>query len=483
MSFTGITSLRLSLPTLDKAVPETVDAMDHEVPMWKQEIERAAFKHHITGSWFAAIANALFALNDLIVIPEMAGRFLAVRLTVSTLVILALLMRKRMQVTSSQLIMLPFILISMENAYMWSFMDAALFHMHSLAYSVLFVGASMVVLWPYRSSLIVLAASGFMNWWFLQKNSHLTLQEIMANGGTLVSTVAVISTLMAHNRFRLTKREIVLRSRLKESNDQILEQKAIIEENHSNLMSSVHYSQNIQTATLPSDEELATSFKEVFVYFKPKDIVSGDFYWCKQLDGKSYIAVADCTGHGVPGALMSMLGSALLNKVIVDAGERSPARILDRLRQEVIGALRQHDGTGTKDGMDMALCVVDNERRTVVHAGAFNPLYIIRNGELIESKADRMPIGIHCGAQLEGFTETMHQLNAGDMCYMFSDGYVDQFGGANDKKFGRRRFKELLTSMAPLSMDIQKHKATSTLKSWQHNTSSVDDVLLFGFRL
>lgn len=482
MPFQAISSFRISIPAWI-STSRTVDAMDLEVPRWRQEVERYASRYHISGSWFAAVANLLFALNDVIVFPEMAGQFFVVRLAISVTIALALILRKRMQATSSQIAMLPFLLISMENAYMWSFMDKELFHMHSLAYAVLFVGASIVVLWPYRSSLLVLVASGIMNWWFLQKNSPLSLQEIMANGGTLVSTVAVISTIMAHNRFRLTKREIVLRSRLKASKKQVVQQKALIEKNHDELRSSVFYSQNIQLATLPSKEELAICFKDHFVLYKPKDIVSGDFYWCKKLGGRSYIAVADCTGHGVPGALMSMLGSALLNKVIVDAGERSPALILDRLRDEVINALRQNDGNGSKDGMDISLCVIDPNSRTITHAGAFNPLYIIRDGVLIDSKADRMPIGIYHGTQQECFSETEHQLQAGDMCYMFSDGFADQFGGGNGKKFGRRRFKELLCSMAPKPVHSQRADAEFALTSWQKDTPSVDDVLLLGFRV
>lgn len=446
---------------------------------WKPELQQTALRYHLTGSWIAAVLNLLFIFNDLLLIPEHTERFLFFRLAVSLCILLAIAIRRH--INPQQLVLVPFALISIENAYMWSFMEPELFRTHSLAYAVLFVGAAVIVLWPLRYSLFVLATSLIANYFFLLQ-SEMDINTIMVNGGTLVSSIAIISVFIIQRRYVLAKREIVLRLRLKASTDRVQAQKAIIEENHKALTSSIRYSQRIQEAMMPSSELIAECMSDSFIFFRPKDIVSGDFYWCRKEGEKVFVAAVDCTGHGVPGALMSMLGSALLNKIVVDEGEDDPARILGRLRAEVIEALKQNKDSGSHDGMDMALCVLDERDRTMKFAGAFNPMFLVRKGELLETKADRMPIGMYDQKHKAGFTAHQVELRSGDMIYLFSDGYADQFGGPKDRKFGKRRFKELLVSISNESMTAQRKKLAAALHAWQGGTDSVDDVLVIGFR-
>ena len=443
------------------------------------ELDRMAWRYHVTGAWVAALLNPLFILNDLAIIPEHWERFAGVRLAVSACIVFALLGRKWLGLSPRSFLLVPYLLISLENAYMWSFMGPELFRMHTLAYAVLFVGASMIAFWPLGWSLVVAVASLLANAWFLGQHSALAPADIMANGGTLLSCVVVISTLLSHNRWRLAKREVRLRLQLKASTEKERAQKELIEAAHNDLTDSIRYSQRIQQAVLPKDDVLGRQFREHFVLDRPRDIVSGDFHWCAQVGDRTIVAVADCTGHGVPGALMSILGSTLLKTIVLDQGEHRPATILDRLREELITALRGKDGLS--DGMDMAICVVDHAAGELRYAGAYNPLYRVRDGVLDQVDADRMPVGLHAG-NMTAFTEQVLDLRRGDMYYLCSDGLQDQFGGPDDRKFGRGRLKQLLTEVAHLSAPEQQRRVEGALQLWQQDHPSVDDILVLGFR-
>ena len=443
------------------------------------ELDRMAWRYHVTGAWVAALLNPLFILNDLAIIPEHWERFAGVRLAVSACIVFALLGRKWLGLSPRSFLLVPYLLISLENAYMWSFMGPELFRMHTLAYAVLFVGASMIAFWPLGWSLVVAVASLLANAWFLGQHSALAPADIMANGGTLLSCVVVISTLLSHNRWRLAKREVRLRLQLKASTEKERAQKELIEAAHNDLTDSIRYSQRIQQAVLPKDDVLGRQFREHFVLDRPRDIVSGDFHWCAQVGDRTIVAVADCTGHGVPGALMSILGSTLLKTIVLDQGEHRPATILDRLREELITALRGKDGLS--DGMDMAICAVHHTAGELRYAGAYNPLYRVRVGVLEQVDADRMPVGLHAG-NMTAFTEQVLDLRRGDMYYLCSDGLQDQFGGPDDRKFGRGRLKQLLTEVAHLSAPEQQRRVEGALQLWQQDHPSVDDILVLGFR-
>jgi hypothetical protein len=217
---------------------------------------------------------------------------------------------------------------------------------------------------------------------------------------------------------------------IKEKTADIVAQKEVIEEKNKDITDSINYAQKIQEAILPSDEEITNALPEHFVLFKPKDIVSGDFYWFSERDGKALIIAADCTGHGVPGAFMSMIGNSLLNEIVNEKGATQPAEILQKLKEGVIKSLSQTGEAGTqKDGMDIAMCGFDLENNEVEFSGAYNPLFRIRNGELEETRSDRMPIGIYADDGGKVFTNYTLKMEKGDVYYIFTDGFVDQFGG------------------------------------------------------
>jgi serine phosphatase RsbU (regulator of sigma subunit) len=269
-----------------------------------------------------------------------------------------------------------------------------------------------------------------------------------------------------------------------------------------NITASINYAKRIQQALLPSKELFKEAFPESFILYKPKDIVSGDFYWiasfnpygtesCNAADNPvTLVAVADCTGHGVPGALMSMLGMSFLSEIIQSCKknleEITSACILEQLRGKVKTALKQTGKTDeTKDGMDIALCVVDRSKNTLQYSGAFNPMFIIRNSdtspELIEIKPDRMPIGIYY-FEKENFTNNNIDLKPNDAIYLFSDGYVDQFGGVAYEKIKIKNFRQILLKIAKEPMAKQHEHLKNYFINWRNHHDQIDDVTVVGFR-
>ncbi len=273
---------------------------------------------------------------------------------------------------------------------------------------------------------------------------------------------------------------------LQAMNEEINTQMNVIEKKNINITSSIQYAQIIQRAVFPSLEKIEAYFEQYFVLFRPKDIVSGDFYYAK-LKGKNlFIAAADCTGHGVPGAFMSVLGISLLNEIITKGVLSKPNEILNELRIRIKKSLHQKGIKGqTQDGLDIAFCTIDLEKTVIQYAGAHSPLYVIRKHEtsfeLIEFKADLMPIGVHPKDE-KSFTNYEVQLLQGDTLYLFTDGYVSQTGGTNFETFKRKRFQEIIMKIQGLNLVEQKQILEQTLNDWQGNYDQVDDILIIGMR-
>jgi serine phosphatase RsbU (regulator of sigma subunit) len=244
---------------------------------------------------------------------------------------------------------------------------------------------------------------------------------------------------------------------------------------------SIHYALRIQTALLPT-LELFTEKIDHFVLYKPRDIVSGDFYWVAEIGPRIMIISADCTGHGVPGAFMSMLGVSFLNEIILNKGIVQPDQVINSLREEVIRALKQNNSESEiKDGMDICVCLLDPEKRSLQFAGALSPLWILSKGELTEIKGDKMPVAIH--ETMKPFTNHWIDLNKGDTFYIFSDGFVDQFGGPNQKKYLSRNFKITLGELQAKSMYEQGAALDRIFEEWRKDVEQIDDVTVIGVRV
>lgn len=265
---------------------------------------------------------------------------------------------------------------------------------------------------------------------------------------------------------------------------QLIEEKsAIIEDAYTSIRDSISYSKRIQNAILPTDAIVRSMFPESFILYKPKDIVSGDFYWFERWGNEILFAAVDCTGHGVPGAFMSIVGYNQLNEAVNVHGLAKPNLILNALNKGVSKALRQTDDEAVRDGMDIALCVYEPETRKLQFAGAYNPLWIVRGTEVIEVAADKQPIGAYPGQELKPFTLKELQLQPGDCLYLFSDGYADQFGGPNGKKFKYKKLQEVLKENASRDMTAQKNVLEEKFRQWMGSYEQVDDVLIIGIRV
>ena len=261
-------------------------------------------------------------------------------------------------------------------------------------------------------------------------------------------------------------------------------QKHIVEEKQKEILDSINYAQRIQYSLLASDSLLKQNLKDYVLFFKPKDVVSGDFYWGSKLSNDRFVLVtADSTGHGVPGAIMSMLNMSCLNEAINSEKLMEPADILNATRKKVISHLA-NDGSaeGGKDGMDCSLCVFDFENKILKVTAAHNPVWIVRETEVIEIKPDKMPVGKHDRQEVP-FTQHEIQLQIGDVVYTLTDGFPDQFGGEKGKKFMSKNLRELLAANAHLPMYEQKTLLETTFAQWKGDLEQVDDVTVIGVRI
>jgi tetratricopeptide (TPR) repeat protein len=269
----------------------------------------------------------------------------------------------------------------------------------------------------------------------------------------------------------------------RKTNLELADKNSLITEQKKEITDSIHYASRIQKAIMPDLELISHLLSDYFIYFKPRDIVSGDFYWTAEKNGKIIVAAADCTGHGVPGAFMSMLGLNMLNTIISESENLKVDEILNKLRSSIIQSLRQTGREGeNKDGMDLSLYILDPNELKLEFAGANNALFIVRNGELLETKADRMPIGIHVNSH-KPFTAHTIQLQKNDMIYTFSDGYQDQFGGPENKKFMSAKFKKLLAGICNEPVQKQSEILHQTITDWMKDTYQIDDMLVIGVRV
>jgi serine phosphatase RsbU (regulator of sigma subunit) len=259
-------------------------------------------------------------------------------------------------------------------------------------------------------------------------------------------------------------------------------QKGELELKDKDITDSLIYAQRIQEALLPSETYFRKHFEDSFILFKPKNIVSGDFYWIGEKNGNIFVVAADCTGHGVPGALMSMIGLEIVEKAINEENIEVPSQVLAVMNRGLEKTFSREKNIGTiiRDGMDIGLCVIDRKRKKVTYAGAFMPLYLIRSGSLSEIMPDKIIIGMNP----EGLPYTDHEIDLleNDIFYLFTDGYVDQFGGTENKKFMYRRFRYLLLTIHGFPVSDQKAILDENIKTWMGSTEQVDDMMVIGFR-
>ena len=291
-------------------------------------------------------------------------------------------------------------------------------------------------------------------------------QKIIIGGIIIVLILVIIFTYIIYSRLKITRQQKSI----------IEDQKKDVEEKNIEIMASISYAKRIQEAILPHKKLVEKYMKNSFILYIPKDIVSGDFYWMEHTEDTLLFAAVDCTGHGVPGAFMSIVGNNGLNKAVREQKIIQPSKILDSLNAHVVESLQQEGDKEVKDGMDISLCSLNFTNKMLEFSGAMNPLYIVRNNEIIQTKGDKQAIGL---ADKE-FTNHSIQLEEGDSIYSFTDGLPDQFGGPKGKKFTYKKMRELFIDIQKDSPEIRREKIKSSLKEWQGGEEQVDDICIIG---
>jgi len=305
----------------------------------------------------------------------------------------------------------------------------------------------------------------YKTWWFIAAM-------------VILGFIGIMSYIKVREQ-NLIKEKRILEEKVVERTAEVVQKSLEIEQKNKDITDSIRYAKRIQTAVLPPE----IPFENTFVFYRPKDIVSGDFYWLEIVGNKEMIAAVDCTGHGVPGAFLSILGNSMLTKIVREYGILKPAEILDRLDIEIINALHQKGVQGERivnDGMDLALMCYNKDTQILEYAGAYNPLFHIRNGELEEVKADRFPIGMTSVIESKKFTNHEIKIEKGDCFYIFSDGYADQFGGPEGTKLRKKHMKDLLVSYHKLPMKEQSIELENYITTWMGNYEQVDDIVVIG---
>lgn len=319
-----------------------------------------------------------------------------------------------------------------------------------------------------------------MEWNFLAIGplfNELTVLILM--GGLFAFSTHV---LLINKRTRLLRQDYKALKKKQEESKQVLLQRNLLQSRTKSIEESLKYAQRIQTAIFTTPKQLKEIFPDSFIYQKAKDIVSGDFYWARKINGKIIFSVADCTGHGVPGAFMSLIGIEFFRQIVVDKEILDPAAILNEMNSHFDQAFGNLDQLSLKDGIDLGCCAFDHKKQVLEYAGAFNPLYLVRNNAIMEVKGDRIIVGPNYGAQRGKFENRRVELQKDDVLYLFSDGYPDQFGGPEGKKFKYRRFRHLLMSIHKLPMREQRQKLEDHMKDWMGNLDQIDDQTVIGIR-
>ncbi len=427
-----------------------------------------------------SVLNILFAVSDYLTAPHFWVSFLVIRLIITSIFFSVYYFQEQLSIHPKWTLYIAYLGCIIENSYMYNVLDAPTLQKFTFAFITTFIGAGLFAIWNLRLSILAVIFSVILNAILFVLLSPLSLDEFLSNGAFLTLMVAICSIIPIHTRMSALVKEITYRFQLAAASN-------VIADKNKNILDSIAYAKRIQDAMLPNEKDWKSLDQDCFVFYQPKDIVSGDFYWLhhQEKDNGSvlHVAVGDCTGHGVPGALMSILGMSSIQEIYAQDGTYYPNQILDQLRKKITFNLKQTGEFGEqKDGMDLGLIHYFPEEKKLEFAGANTAVWIVRDHGLMVLKGDRMPIGIQYGPE-QTFTLQSLQLQPGDWIYLFTDGFVDQPGGEFGKKYLSKNFKSFLLSIHHLPAQEQKKSVEEEFQIWKKESEQMDDVLVFGLHV
>ncbi len=445
----------------------------------KSELEKRTGKYHLIACWVGIILNPIFLINDNQVLDPTEFNQIAIsKILVSLLLLMCIIYKDKFNISYKALGILPVCLICFFSSYMYSEVNSIdAFQMHSFSYTTLFLGAGMLCLWEVKISMVIFVFNLFfiMLWQYLY--GELSITEFFINGGAMTISASVFMIFLINIRYTLTLNNIRSEFGLKEA-------KEIIELKNEEITSSIKYAERIQKAILPPISVFKKHFENTFIFYLPKDIVSGDLYWFYETDNKVCFAVLDCTGHGVPGAFLTFIG----NNILIDAMKNlsnnlKSSEVLLFLHKEIQNRLNPYsENEQLKDAMDISLCIVDKNERSLCFSGAHNSLIIIRDNKLKHIKSSSIHIGDPL-TNIEDFKCETIRLDKGDQIYLYTDGFQDQFGGPKGRKFMSKRFRDLIHGLSEKPMKEQGEKIKKTFINWKDEEEQVDDVTVLGIKV
>ncbi len=427
-----------------------------------------------------SVLNILFAVSDYLTAPQFWVSFLVIRLIITSIFFSVYYFQGQLSIHPKWTLYIAYLGCIIENSYMYNVLDAPTLQKFTFAFITTFIGAGLFAIWNLRLSILAVIFSVLLNSVLFIFLSPLTLEEFLSNGAFLTLMVAICSIIPIHTRMSALVKEITYRFQLAAANH-------VIADKNKSIVDSIEYAKRIQDAMLPNEKDWNSLQQDYFVFYQPKDIVSGDFYWLnlqEKGDGSILnVAVGDCTGHGVPGALMSILGMSSIQEIYAQDDAYLPNQILNQLRKKITLNLKQTGEFGEqKDGMDLGLIHYFTKERKLEFAGANTAAWVVRGHEIIVLKGDRMPIGIQYGPE-QPFTLQSLPLREGDWIYLFTDGFVDQLGGEFGKKYLSKNFKTFLLSIHHLPSQEQKKRIEEEFQRWKKENDQMDDVLVFGLHI
>jgi serine phosphatase RsbU (regulator of sigma subunit) len=446
----------------------------------KIELTKLTQANHDLVIRVVTVLNILFSISDYFTAPNFWVSFLVIRVIITTIFFSVYYFQEQLAIHPKWTLYIAYLGCIIENSYMYNVLDAVTLQKFTFSFITTFIGAGLFAIWNLRLSIAAVIFSVVLNAFLFVLLSPLSLNEFLSNGAFLTLMVAIFSVIPIHTRMSALIKEITYRFQLASASN-------VIANKNKNILDSIEYAKRIQDAMLPAQKDLDALPFDYFVFYQPKDIVSGDFYWFNPLmQQESQVmiaAIGDCTGHGVPGALMSILGMSSMQEIYAKDELLPPHQILDQLRKKITTNLKQTGELGEqKDGMDLGLIHYFANERRLEFAGANLPVWIVRQDELIELKGDRFPIGIHYG-QEKPFTIQSINLEVGDWIYLFTDGFADQLGGELGKKYLSKNFKNLLLSTSKLTSKEQHESIRTEFNHWKNQLDQLDDVLVFGLRV